>query len=216
MTNTFLKSQIGMTTQLNEKIKELIAKSRIVSFASWENSHPAETIQLFQNADDEGRYLTDADLEQIGALSPETSEFNNTARFLRDNAAEIVAEARANLLTTYPNITQPGGGLYPEIRAEACWRDFWHFLRCITYGIAGKSSQYTSSEGLHYMNLLYQELQVPLEAMVLGLEGIKTASLKRVSDKEQETLAPYFDHLITQLKTFTPQSSEAVGKGEFR
>jgi hypothetical protein len=203
-------SNIGMTTQLSETVKELIAKSRIVSFARWDNSHPAEAIQLFQSADDEGRYLTDADLERIQCLSSKTSEFINTARFLRDNATEIVAESRANVLTTYPDITQPGGGLYPETRAEACWRDFWHFLRCITYGIAGNNFQYTSSEGLHYMNLLYQELQVPLEAMVLGLEGIKTASLKRLSGKERETLAPYFDHLITQLKDFTPESSEEV------
>lgn len=196
-----------MTTQLNETIKQLIAKSRIVSFANWQNSHSTEAIQLFQNADDEGRYLTDADLDRIRFLSPDTAEFHNTTRFLRDNAAEIVAEARANVLATYPDITQPGGGLYPEIRAEACWRDFWHFLRCMTYGIAGKNPQYTSSEGLYYMNLLYQELQVPLEAMVLGLEGIKTSSLKRLSDKEEDALSPYFDHLITQLKTFTPKSS---------
>ena len=194
-----------MTTQLNETVKQLIAKSRIVSFANWHNSHATEAIQLFQNADNEGRYLTDADLDRIQILSPDTSEFHNTVRFLRDNAALIVAEARANVLATYPDITQPGGGLYPEIRAEACWRDFWHFLRCMTYGIAGKNPQYSSSEGLHYMNLLYQELQVPLEAMVLGLEGIKTSSLKRLSDREQETLSPYFDHLIAQLKAFTPK-----------
>jgi len=31
-----------MTTQLNETIKQLIAKSRIVSFANWQNSHPTE------------------------------------------------------------------------------------------------------------------------------------------------------------------------------
>ncbi len=199
-----------MTTQLSEAVKELIAKSRIVSFASWENSHSAEAIQLFQNADDEGRYLTDADLVRIGTLAPDNTEFINTAQFLRDNAAAIVAEARAGVLATYPEITQPGGGLYPPIRAEACWRDFWHFLRCITYGIAGKNPLYTSSEGLHYMNLLYQELQVPLEAMVLGLEGIKTSSLKRLTPQQQEMITPYFDHLISQLKTFTPKPSEAV------
>ncbi len=52
------------------------------------------------------------------------------------------------------------------------------------------------------MQLLYQELHVPLDAMVLGLEGIKTASLKRVDPSQEEKLAPYFDHLITQLSQF--------------
>ncbi|WZI66402.1 MAG: hypothetical protein HEQ35_28040 [Gloeotrichia echinulata IR180] len=54
--------------QLSEKVRELIQKARIVSFATWQNTHPTEAIQLFQAADDEGRYLTDEDLQQIGQL----------------------------------------------------------------------------------------------------------------------------------------------------
>jgi len=192
-----------MTIQLSEHILELIAQARIVSFASWKDSYPSEVIQLFQRADDESRYLNDADLGQIQAASSEGDSLIHTAQLLRDRAPEIIDEARNQVLAQFPHITQPGGGLYPPKRAENCWRDFWHFLRCITYGIAGGSSQFTSSEGLHYMNLLYQELQVPLEAMVVGLEGIKAASLKRVGDLEAETLAPYFEHLITQLKAFS-------------
>ena len=192
-----------MTIQLSKHLQQLIAQARIVSFASWQDSYPSEIIQLFQTADDERRYLNDADLEQIQAVSPESESLINTARLLRDCASEIVDEAREEVLAQFPKITQPGGSLYPPKRAENCWRDFWHFLRCITYGIAGGSSQFTSSEGLHYMNLLYQELQVPLDAMVLGLEGIKAASLKRVSDLEPETVAPYFEQLITKLKAFT-------------
>ena len=54
------------------------------------------------------------------------------------------------------------------------------------------------------MNLLYQELQVPLDAMVLGLENIKLAALKRVEDESlHPRLAPYFDHLIEQLRQFS-------------
>ncbi|NEO33634.1 MAG: phycobilisome protein [Symploca sp. SIO3C6] len=192
-----------MTTQLSERAKELIAKARIVSFANLQCSHTSEEILLFQSADDQARYLTDADLEQIHILSPEAERLTSTAQLLRDWAAEIVSEAREQVLAQYPDLTKPGGGLYPPTRAEACWRDFWHFLRCITYGIAGGSTQFTSSEGLGYLNLLYQELQVPLEAMVLGLESIKAASLKRFTAGEQETLAPYFEHLIIQLKQFS-------------
>jgi hypothetical protein len=188
--------------QLSETAKELIAKAKIVSFADWEKSHPPEIIPLFQTADDQGRYLTDKDLQQIQVLSPDTSALIPVAQLLRDQVAEIIDEAREQVLVNYPDIVKPGGGLYPPERAEACWRDFWHFLRCITYGIAGHSTQFTSTAGLHYMNLLYQELRVPLEAMVLGLEGIKASSLKRLEPNQQETLVPYFDHLITQLKRF--------------
>jgi len=142
---------------------------------------------------------------QIQTLSPDNSALIPAAQFLRDRVAEIVDEAREQVLATYPEIVQPGGGLYPPERAQACWRDFWHFLRCITYGIAGCHINYTSPTRLHYMNLLYQELQVPLDAMVLGLENIKAASLKRCEPNQQAVLVPYFDHLITQLATFQIQ-----------
>ncbi|WP_392532844.1 phycobilisome protein [Nostoc sp. C117] len=194
-------------TQLTETVKQLIAKARIVSFIEWEQSHPQAAIAIFQAADDNLRYLSDEDLLQIKTLSPNNAGLIPVAELLRDRAAEIVDEAREKVLASYPEIIQPGGGLYPPERAQACWRDFWHFLRCITYGIAGCHTEYTSPTGLHYMNLLYQELQVPIEAMVLGLKSIKTASLKCCKPNQQETLAPYFDHLITQLATFKIQSS---------
>ncbi|SRR5579883_860300 len=189
-------------TQLSETIKELIAKARIVSFAEWERSHPKAAIQIFQAADDAFRYLTDEDLQQIQALSPKTSAFLPVAAFLRDHAAEIVDEAREKVLATYPDIIQPGGDLYPPERATSCWRDFWHFLRCITYGIAGQCTDYTSSTGLYYLKLLYQELRVPLDAMILGIETLKISSLKRCLSHQQQDIAPYFNHLITQLAAF--------------
>ena len=189
-----------MNLQLSEKAKELIPKARIVSCAAWESSHSPAEIQLFQAADDGGRYLTDEELQQMH--SSEAASVT-TAKFLRDNAADIVSEAREQVLAEYPNIAEPGGDLYPPARAEACWRDFWHFLRCITYGIAGNCAEFTSDEGLRYMNLLYQELGVPLPAMVLGLEGIKAASLKRCESGDRAKLAPYFDHLIKKLSQFS-------------
>ncbi|WP_292781730.1 phycobilisome protein [Nostoc sp. NMS9] len=192
-------------TQLSETVKELIAKARIVSFAEWEQSHPKAAIEIFQAADDAFCYLSDEDLLQIKTLSPDNSELIPVAQLLRDRVAEIIDESREQVLATYPEIIQPGGGLYPPERAQACWRDFWHFLRCITYGIAGGHTEYTSSTGLHYMNLLYQELQVPIEAMILGLKSIKVASLNQCQANQQETLAPYFDHLISRLATFQIQ-----------
>jgi hypothetical protein len=190
--------------QLSEKVLELIKKSRIVSFATWQSAYTAQILQRFQAADDQGRYLTDEDLEQIQTIagSPTAQSQLQVVKMLRDRVREIVDEARGQVLEAFPTITQPGGGLYPAARAEACWRDFWHFLRCITYGIAGQRTDYLSDEGLHAMQLLYQELQVPLNAMAVGLEGIKTASLKRVKPEQQEVLAPYYERLIERLKQF--------------
>jgi hypothetical protein len=189
--------------QLSAAVLALIQKARIVSFATWQDSHPAAALQIFQQADDDRLYLTDAELAEIAVLAPGQAQFETVVAMLRDSVVDIVNEARAGVLVAFPDIMEPGGGLYPADRADACWRDFWQFLRCITYGIAGQRTDYTSAEGLHAMNLLYQELQVPLPAMVVGLQGIKMASLKRVELAQPELLAVYFDHLIDRLKQFS-------------
>ncbi len=188
--------------ELSNTVKELIIKARIVSFETWASTHSPETISLFQSADDRREYLTDAELDRIQTQSPANADLILIARLFRESATEIVDDARAQVLNTFPAITQPGGGLYPEMRAEACWRDFWHFLRCVTYGIAGVSVDYTSDVGLHHMDLLYQELQVPLDAMVLGLQELKVAGLSRIEANDRANLAPYFDRLITKLQSF--------------
>lgn len=188
--------------QLSEKVRDLIQKARIVSFSTWHDQYSDDVIQRFQLADDERRYLTDEDVLVLQGNVSEPDSLGAVAQVLRDRASDIVDEARAEVLNTFPTITQPGGGLYPPERAEACWRDFWQFLRCITYGIAGQRADYTNAEGLHYMNLLYQELQVPLDAMVVGLEGVKAASLKRIDPQHHTRLIPCFDQLIDQLRQF--------------
>ena len=137
-----------MTMQLSERAKQLILQARIVSLASWKNLYSEEVIAIFQEADNQSRYLTDEDLERIKNLDPNLSLMLEKARLLREQASNLVADARKKVLADFPNITELGNDLYPPERAEACWRDFWHFLRCITYGIAGNSPQFTSEEGL--------------------------------------------------------------------
>jgi hypothetical protein len=187
---------------LSDRVKELIKKSRIVSFESWQD-YPSEVIATFQAADVQGRYLSEDDIKQINHYVPSLSDNLAQGRILRDNVAEIVSKARSVVLAANPQITEPGGDLYPPMRAEACWRDFWHFLRCISYGISGQSVNYTSDRGLSYMEQLYQELQVPLDAMVLGLEQLKLFSLKKFPPDQQDDLEPYFDRLIESMSKFS-------------
>jgi hypothetical protein len=186
---------------LSNEIKQLIAKARIVSFQTWSQTHSSEAIALFQDADDAGRYLTDSDVAQLQAMVPQTAPGLAIAQHIRDRAPALVEAARAEVLQQFPEITQPGGDLYPPERAEACWRDFWHFLRCISYGIAGQHTLFTSGEGLGHMQQLYKELQVPLPAMILGLEHLKVLSIEEFQPPEVP-LAPYFDHLIERLRAF--------------
>jgi len=49
---------------------------------------------------------------------------------------------------------------------------------------------------------LYQELAVPLDAMVTGLEAMKQMGIERCGGNKKTELLPYFDHLIDRLKGF--------------
>jgi hypothetical protein len=52
------------------------------------------------------------------------------------------------------------------------------------------------------MRLLYQELRVPLPAMICGLSNLKIFSLQQFNAEERDSLEPYFEHLTNQLKRF--------------
>ena len=190
---------------LSERAKELIKKSRIVSFEGWEKTYPSEVIAIFQQANNESRYLTDGEIQHIAEIVPHLQKSLQQAQTLRNEVTEIVNNARAEILAIFPQIIEPGGGLYPPMRAEACWRDFWHFLRCISYGIAARSTNYTSQKGLSYMEELYRELEVPLDAMVLGLKNLKAFSLDYFTTAEATNLAVYFDHLIDLMEQFSTE-----------
>jgi hypothetical protein len=55
--------------QFSAAVLALIDKARIVSFATWTETHTPEALQLLQAADDDRRYLTDADLAAIDPIS---------------------------------------------------------------------------------------------------------------------------------------------------
>ncbi|MBD2579371.1 phycobilisome protein [Oscillatoria sp. FACHB-1406] len=187
---------------ISRRAKELIPEARTLDVQTWKGNYNPEIIEIIGRADDEKRYLTDEDLAKLKTLSIHSSLALESVRFLRDNAADAISTARQAVLENFPKITAPEGDLYPPERAEACWRDFWHFLRCITYGIAAKNPQFTSPDGLEKMRLLYEEMRVPLPAMLCGLKRLKSAALDALPAEQKNIGEPYFDHLIEQMAEF--------------
>jgi hypothetical protein len=181
----------------------LIAQAKnIMNLAAWETTHPPEAIAIVQRAEDAARFLTDAELHQLRELAPQQASLLPVVALLRDQAPAIVTQARQELLSTHPELVQPGGGLYEGDRSEKCGRDLWNFLRTISYGLAGQHLPYTDPVRLAAMRQLYEQVQVPLDAMVFSLTAMKTASLQRVEEGMKKAIAPYFDHLIHELEGF--------------
>ncbi|MGI0492996.1 phycobilisome protein [Alkalinema pantanalense CENA528] len=191
-----------MAEPLSPIVQELILKAKIMNFQAWFPAHPADSIALFQAADDNHHWLSDEELEAIATAAPKKAQYIPAAKQLRDNAADIVDQARASILQKFPGITEPGGGLYPEMRAEACWRDFQHFLRSISYAIAGNIPDYLSQQGLHFMEALYLELAVPLDAMTAGIDALAEASQPYLDPNDYNKIKPFFQHLSNYLSHF--------------
>jgi hypothetical protein len=82
-----------------------------MNWAAWETTHPLEAIAIAQKAEDEARFLTDAELHQLRELTPQQADLLPVVAVLRDRADEIVTQARQELLTTHPEPVQPGGRL---------------------------------------------------------------------------------------------------------
>lgn len=191
---------------ISKRAKELIPEACTLDVGTWEGNYNPTTLEVISRADEEKRYLTDEDLAKLQAVSSNSSLALESVRVLRDNAPDTVSTARQAVLENFPRITAPEGDLYPPQRAEACWRDFWHFLRCITYGIAANNRQFTSPKGLKKMRLLYEEMQVPMVPLMLGLNNLKPAALETLSTEQKDIVYPYFDHLIEQMEKFIQES----------
>lgn len=176
---------------------EYEVRTRIVDI----ESAPSGLQAVLYAADRAGRFFDETDLLHLRQFGFD-AELIQTLSTLGSQAESIVDTARLDLLSRLPAITEPGGGLYPPTRAAACWRDLWHFLRCITYGMAIGRSQYTNAQGLARLRQLYQKLDVPLDAMLVALEALKQRSLSHLSPQQAAQQAPFFSHLIEQLRTF--------------
>ena len=185
---------------LSARALALIPKARILGLPGDPRLSTAQRT-IFAEADEQRRQLRPDELHH---LSDNPRSAARLVGILQPEAEALVARARGQLLEEKPELIQPGGGLYPPFRAAACWRDLWQFFRCVLYGAASGIVDFTSPRGVQAMELLYQELHVPLGAMVRGLELLKqhTMALCLIGQPTGDTVAACFDHIIGSLRGF--------------
>ena len=99
-----------------------------------------------------------------------------------DQVEALVDASRKALLGKQPELVQPGGALYPEDRAEACWRDCYHFLRVSCYGAACAESAICDPDGMAALGELYALLGVPTDALQLALIELRTRACAAYTD----------------------------------
>ena len=158
---------------------------------------PQATRRILERADQAQRQLTNAELATICQASGIDQSLPGS---LIQRSDQLVNQAREHLVKTQPHLVQPGGALYPQDRAEACWRDCWNFLRVITYAVACNQSCFTNPSGMAALRELYRRMNVPIEGMNIALDQLKQLALEGVSQSnDRQLIDSCFQHLRDQL-----------------
>ena len=101
---------------------------------------------------------------------------------LQDLVPELVNQSRSALISDEPDLIKPGGKLHPQERADACWRDCFHFLRVSLYGVALKRTEITDRKGMVALAELYSLLDVPVPALLRALAHLRQHSMQAYAD----------------------------------
>ena len=183
-----------------QKIKELAAKAEF--FGLHKNILlPEEHQKILISANKEKRLLS---TQELKILCNRSHSDANKLEELQTKLPQLIDEAKKILLTRIPNITEPGGSLYPKERAEACWRDCFHFARISIYGTAAGDTNITDKQGLKVVKELYSILEVPVNALVICLKELQSKCRETYTinhpQKDISLLDGCFNHLVEKME----------------
>ena len=183
-----------------QKIKELAAKAEF--FGLHKNILlPEEHQKILISANKEKRLLS---TQELRVLCYRSHSDANKLEELQTKLPELINEAKRILLKRIPNITEPGGSLYPKERAEACWRDCFHFARISIYGTAAGDTNITDKQGLEVVKELYSILEVPVNALVICLKELQSKCREIYTinhpQKDISLLDGCFNHLVEKME----------------
>ena len=197
---------MNLTREAQQKIViSQLAKAAKVCGISNRNNLPEAARVLIANADTSKRLPSAEELKTICNCC-NTSE--DAIELLIAESNQVIDKARRQLLAQQPQLTLAGGELYPEPRAEACWRDCQQFLRVIIYGVACDCTEITDLAGMSALRQLYKEMEVPIPAMMYVLAQMRTLTTQILETSghghEATCLDKAFDNLCNALLPTEP------------
>jgi allophycocyanin-B len=155
--------------------------------------------QVILKADDELRYPSSGELNNIRAFLQTGEQRMRIASTLAESEKKIVDEASKRLWQKRPDFISPGGNAYGNRERNQCLRDFRWYLRLVTYGVLAGDTDVIEKIGLIGVREMYNSLDVPMPGMVEAMRSLKEASLELLSVEDAEATAPYFDFIIQYM-----------------
>ena len=163
-----------MSAPSSDTIRQLAAKAQVLGLPQQPNLSKSIR-QLLQHADQERRLLSSSEIQ---SLCQHSGVMAAPLQQLQGQAQPLVDQARHDLLEAQPHLVKPGGALYPEHRAEACWRDCFHFFRVCCYAVAVAEPKFTNPQGMAALGELYAALGVPVDGLLLALARLQELATK--------------------------------------
>jgi hypothetical protein len=184
----------------SDTIRQLAAKAQVLGLPQQPNLSQSIR-QLLQEADQERRLLSSSEVQ---SLCQQSGVMAAPLQQLQGQAQPLVDQARHDLLEAQPHLVKTGGALYPEHRAEACWRDCFHFLRVCCYAVAVAQPKFTNPQGMAALGELYTALGVPVDGLLLALARLQELATKSYMDSsapssDVELLDAAFCELRSQI-----------------
>ena len=185
------------------QLQQLIQRAKVLGLST-DCVLTDKTRHRLSIADQERRQLSQQELAQICS---ECGTDQTLPERLQNKADALVETARRHLIRQQPELTAEGGALYPQDRADACWRDCWNFLRVIIYAIAAGQSEFTDPEGMAALRELYALMDVPLEGMTIALDQLQQLTLNETENPTEIALIhACFAHLQGSLNDIAVKS----------
>ena len=186
----------------SEQIRELARRAQIFGLSD-RQSLSTDLRAILANANSESRLLTEEEINCACHLSGVTP---SPLIQLQTQVPDLVNKAREALLAQQPGLVRPGGALFPQERADACWRDCFHFLRISLYAVAAGESNFTDPSGLNAMEELYCILKVPVPALLIALTHLRDFACEAYSqdgsNHDEYLLETALNHLIQKMSAF--------------
>ena len=186
-----------MSGSTSDTIRQLAAKAQVLGLPQQPNLSRSSR-QLLHHADQERRLLSSSDIQH---LCQESGVVAAPLEQLQGQAHQLVDQARHDLLEAQPHLVKPGGALYPEHRAEACWRDCFHFLRVCCYAVAVAQPKFTNPQGMVALGELYAALGVPVDGLLLALARLQELACQSYRQAAPSTDAELLDAAFSELRS---------------
>ncbi|MBD2415169.1 MAG: phycocyanin subunit beta [Desmonostoc geniculatum HA4340-LM1] len=165
--------------------------------------------KVVSQADTRGEYLSDAQLDALSAIVADGNKRADAVNRITSNASAIVAAAVRDLWAEQPQLITPGGNAYTSRRAAACIRDLDIILRYVTYAIFAGDSSVLDDRALNGLRETYLALGTPGASVAVGINKLKDASLKIVSDTNGITRGDC-SALISEIASYFDRAAAAV------